>query len=194
MERYLWRMMMEAWWWLDGFFAWMVMEALLWWLGLVDALEAWLGWCVRGLDDDLVHGGSCIFLFYILPVSWSLPHLRVGSLKPLLVGSKRTLAGSSTKSWSSYFSWNWMICEDWSLPHWHIVSHGFYQYTIEFSIHIGCLSSMWLIYIYDSLMINKCGICFIRTGCKKILGKVRKFGKSILTLIHPPSQCDCCVQ
>ena len=43
----------------------------------------------------MVVGGSCAFLLYILPVSWSLPHLRVGSLKPLLVGSKRTLAGSS---------------------------------------------------------------------------------------------------
>ena len=75
-----------------------------------------------------------------------------------------------------------------------IVSHGFYQYTIEFSIHIWCLSSMRLIYSYDALMINKRGICFIRTGCKKLLGKVRKFGKSVHTLIHPPSQCDCCVQ
>ena len=43
-------------------------------------------------------------------------------------------------------------------------------------------------------MISKCGICCIRTGYKKLLGKVRKFGKSVLTLIHPPSQCDCCVQ
>ena len=43
----------------------------------------------------LYDGGSCVFLLYILPVSWSLPPLRVGSLKPLLVGSKRTLAGSS---------------------------------------------------------------------------------------------------
>ena len=43
-------------------------------------------------------------------------------------------------------------------------------------------------------MINKSGICYIRTGYKKLLGKVRKFGKSVLTLIHPPSQCGCCVQ
>ena len=48
-------------------------------------------WCFGGLDD----GGSCAFLLYILPVSWSLPPLRVGSLKPLLVGSKRTLVGPS---------------------------------------------------------------------------------------------------
>ena len=43
------------------------------------------------MDD----GGSCDFLLYILPVSWSLPPLRVGSLKPPLVGSKRTLVGPS---------------------------------------------------------------------------------------------------
>ena len=35
---------------------------------------------------------------------------------------------------------------------------------------------------------------YIRTGYKKLLGKVRKFSKSVHTLIHPPSQCDCHVQ
>ena len=65
-----------------------------------------------GLDDVLVDGGFGTlmiwrqFLFYILPIRWSLPHLRVEFLKPLLVGSKRTLAGSSKKSWNSYFSWS----------------------------------------------------------------------------------------
>ena len=34
----------------------------------------------------------------------------------------------------------------------------------------------------------------IRTGCKRLLGKVRKIGISVHTLIHPPSQCGCCVQ
>ena len=34
----------------------------------------------------------------------------------------------------------------------------------------------------------------IRTRCKRLLGKVRKFVISAHTLIHPPSQCDCCVQ
>ena len=43
-------------------------------------------------------------------------------------------------------------------------------------------------------MINKCGVCYLTTGCKKLLGKVRKFGRSVHTLIHPPSQCDCYVQ
>ena len=43
-------------------------------------------------------------------------------------------------------------------------------------------------------MINKCGICYIRTGYKKLLGKVRKIGISVHTLIHSPSQCGCCVQ
>ena len=35
-----------------------------------------------------------VVLFYILLSSWSLLPLRVGFLKPLLVGSKRTIAGS----------------------------------------------------------------------------------------------------
>ena len=52
------------------------------------------------MDDVLVDGGFGMlmiwrqFLFYTLPASWSLPPLRVGFLKPLLVGSKRTLARS----------------------------------------------------------------------------------------------------
>ena len=74
-----------------------------------------------------------------------------------------------------------------------IVSDGFYQYIIEFSIYIWCTLSTWLIYCF-ALKIHECGICFIRTGYKRLLGKVLKFGKSDLTLIHPPSQCDCCVQ
>ena len=88
---------------------------------------------------------------------------------------------------------NEKIWEDWSLPQ-HIVSNGFYQYTIEFSIHIWCLLSMWLIYCYNAFMVNKCGICYLRIGYKKLLGKVRKIGRSVHTLIHPPSQCGCCVQ
>ena len=136
MERYTWRWLL-----ID------VMEALRWLLEDDDVVLPWLmtwsfGWWSFGLDDVLVDGGFGTlmiwrqFLFYILLVSWSLPHLRVGFLKPLLVGSKRLQAGSCKKSWYSYFSWYWEIWEDWSLPQ-HIVSNGFYQYTIEFSIQIG---------------------------------------------------------
>ena len=55
-----------------------------------------------------------------------------------------------------------------------IVSNGFYQwiYINEFPIHIWCLLSIWLIYCYYALMINKCGICYLRTGCKKLLGRL----------------------
>lgn len=155
-------------------------------------MEVWLGWCLGWWRFWYVDDLETV-LFYILLVSWSLPHLRAGFLKPLLVGSKRTLVGSSNKSWNSYFSWYWEIWEDWSFLQ-HIVSNGFYQYIIEFSIHIWCLSSLWLIYSYYALMINKSDICYIRTGYKKLLGKVRKFGKSVITLIHPPFECDCCVQ
>ena len=64
---------------------------------------------------------------------------------------------------------------------------------IEFSIYIWCTLSTWFIYCY-ALKINKCGICCIRTGCKRLLGKVRKIGISVHTLIQPPSQCGCCAQ
>ena len=90
----------------------------------------------------MVDGGFCTFLFYVLPVSWSLPHLRVGSLKPLLVGSKRTLAGSSERVGTliSVGAERSVKIEVFHIDT--IVSHGFYQYTIKFSIHIWCLSSM----------------------------------------------------
>ena len=161
----------------DGGLAWMML-----WL-----MEAWLGWCLGWWRfwyvDDLGQ-----FLFYTLPTSWSLPPLRVGFLKPLLVGSKRTLAGSSRRvgtlisvgaEWSEKIE---VFCITTT-----IVSNGFYQWImIEFSIYIWCTLSTWFIHCY-ALKINKCGICFIRTGCKKLLGKVRKIGLSVHTLIHPPS-------
>ena len=64
---------------------------------------------------------------------------------------------------------------------------------IEFSIYIRCTLSTWFIYCY-ALKINRCCICYIRTGYKRLLGKVRKIGISVHTLIHPPSKCGCCVQ
>ena len=68
------------------------------------------------------------------------------------------------------------------------------EYIIDFSLYIWSTLSTWLIYCYYALKINKCCVCYLRTGCKKLLGKVRKIGKSVHTLIHPPSQCGCCVQ
>ena len=75
-----------------------------------------------------------------------------------------------------------------------IVSNGFYQWImIEFSIYIWCTLSTWFIYYY-ALKINKWCICYISTACKRLLGKVRKIGIKVHTLIHPPSQCGSCVQ
>ena len=68
------------------------------------------------------------------------------------------------------------------------------EYIIECSIYIWCTLSTWLIYFYYALKINKCCVCYLRTGYKKLLGNVRKIGRSVHTLIHPPSQCGCCVQ
>ena len=182
---------MILWWWHGGFEVTLedddaVLLCLMTWS--FDGGLTW--WCFGGL----VVGGSCAFLLYILPISWSLPPLRVGSLKPLLVGSKRTLAGSSERVGTLILVGAERSAK---IEVFHIdtiVLNGFYQYTIEFSIHIWCLSSLWLIYSYDALMINKCGICYIRTSYKKLLGKVRKICKSVHTLIHPPSQRGCCVQ
>ena len=42
--------------------------------------------------------------YFVLLASWVLYSLRVGFLKPLLVGSKRTLAGSSIRVGSLVFS------------------------------------------------------------------------------------------
>ena len=146
-------------------------------------------WCFGGLDD----GGSCASLLYILPVSWSLPPLRVGSLKPLLVGSKGTLAGPSEEL-ELLFSAGTERFAKIEVFHMPNCINGFYQWImIEFSIYIWCTLSIWFIYCY-ALKIHECGTCFIRTGYKRLLGKILKFGKSDLTLIHPPSQCDCCVQ
>ena len=160
---------------------WRLDDGVLWlggWLGyLTFDLVYILSWISRGLstclglelimtddaarwDDDEIDGYVVVVIvpYFVLLASWVLHTLRVGFLKPLLVGSKRTLAGSSIRVGSLVFSWSWKIWEDWSLPHRHkhIVSDGFYQYIIEFSIHIWCLSYMWFIYCYDALMINKC--------------------------------------
>ena len=88
------------------------------------------------------------------------------------------------------------ICEDRDLPHHHSLLYWMVfinEHIIEFSIYIWCTLSTWLIYSYYALKINKCCVCYLRTSCKKLLGKVRKIGRSVHTLIHPPSQCGCCV-
>ena len=111
-------------------------------------------------DDDQIDGYAVAVTvpYFTLLASWVLHTLRVGFLKPLLVGSKRTLVGSSIRVGSLVFSWNWKIWEDWSLPHRHkhIVFDGFYQYIIEFSILIWCLSFYVIDLLYDALMINQC--------------------------------------
>ena len=72
---------------------------------LVDDLEALLRWLMTWRFELELEIDLEAVLFYILLASWSLLHLRVGFLKPLLVGSERTQAGSCKKSWCSYFSW-----------------------------------------------------------------------------------------
>ena len=183
MVRYTWR--------------WFLVDVLLhmevifggWWLGaLIDGdfalVMIWLLWLMEALLHWWLGDSSCSTLYWQAGLatlegwipqnpSWLDPReYKLGLVKK--VGAEK-------------------IWEDWSLPQ-HIVSNGFYQYTIEFSIHIWCLLCMWLIYCYNVFMINKCGICYIRPGYKTLLGKVRNIGKSVHTLIHPSSQCGCCAQ
>ena len=68
--------------------------------------------------------------------------LRVGFLKPLLLGSKRTLAGSSKRVGSliSVGAERSEKIEVFHIATSQIVFDGFYQYIIEFSILIWCLS------------------------------------------------------
>ena len=146
-----------SWWWLliD------VMEALRWLLKdddvVLPLLMTWsFGWWRLGLDDVLVDGGfwwwfgwwSLWFvddletmLFYTLSISWSLPPLRVAFLKPLLVGSKRTLARSSERVGSliSVGAERSAKIEVFHIATSQIVSDGFYRYIIEFSILSWCL-------------------------------------------------------
>ena len=68
------------------------------------------------------------------------------------------------------------------------------EYIIEFSIYIWCTLSIWLSYYTYALTVNKCCLCYLRIDCKQLFGKVLKLGKNVHTLIHPPSQCGCCVQ
>ena len=123
-------------WWLE---TWLILGGFGDWLGdLTFDLVYILSWISRGLstclglelivtddaaswDDDQtdVYAVAMTVPTLFFFASWVLHTLRVGFLKPLLVGSKRTLVGSSTKSWISYFSWSWNIWEDWSLPHRH---------------------------------------------------------------------------
>ena len=77
----LWRLMMMCWWWtrLDD---WRLLTRM-------DDVTSSRWW-----SDRCVWSGSDGFLLFF-HASWVLHTLRVGSLKPLLVGSKRTLAGPS---------------------------------------------------------------------------------------------------
>ena len=140
---------------------WRLDDVALWlggWLGdLTFDLVYILSWISRGLstclglelivtddatswDDDQTDGYAVAVTvpFFVLLASWVLHTLRVGFLKPLLVGSKRTLAGSSIRVVSLVFSWNWKdlrrlksstspqaYCIWWFLSIYHWVFHSY---------------------------------------------------------------------
>ena len=98
------------------------------------------------LDRCICSGSDGFSLFFF--ASWVLHILRVGLLKPLLVWSKRTLARSSRRVGSLILvgAERSEKIEVFHIATSQIVSDGFYQYIIEFSILIWCLLFMWLIY------------------------------------------------
>ena len=85
------------------------------WVGSQEACLVVLAWelivtdDVASWDDDQTDGYAVAVtvLFFVLLASWVLHTLRVGFLKPLLVGSKRTQAGSCKSVGALIFSWNW---------------------------------------------------------------------------------------
>ena len=141
-----------GWWWHGGFEVTLkdddaMLLCLMTWS--FDGGLTW--WCFGGLDD----GGSCAFLLYILLVSWSLPPLRVGSLKPLLVGSKRILAGPSEelellfqlelkdlrrlKSSTSTLLYQWFLSmnNDW-------VFHLYLVHIVSLVYLLLCIKDSWM--------------------------------------------------
>ena len=58
--------------------------------------------------------------------------------------------------------------------------------SFPFTSSVSCLSS-WSIVLMHITWTVKCCLCYFRYGCKQLLRKVRKFGRSVHTLIHPPS-------
>ena len=85
------------------------------WVGSQEACLLVLAWelivtdDVASWDDDQTNGYAVAVTvpYFVLLASWVLHTLRVGFLKTLLVGSKRTQAGSCTRVGALIFSWNW---------------------------------------------------------------------------------------
>ena len=124
----------------------------IYWVGSQEACLLVLAWelivtdDVASWDDDQTDGYAVAVTvpYFILLASWVLHTLRVGFLKPLLVGSKRTQVGSCTRVGALIFSWNWKDLRRLksSASQQLIVSNGFYQWImIEFSIYIWCTLS-----------------------------------------------------
>ena len=118
------------------------------WVGSQEACLLVLAWelimtrmdDVASWDDDQTDGYTMAMtvLFFVLLASCVLHTLRVGFLKPLLVGSKRTQAGSCIRVGALVFSWNWKdlrrlkssaspqaYCIWWFLSIYHWVFHSY---------------------------------------------------------------------
>ena len=65
--------------------------------------------------------------------------------------------------------------------------------SFPFTYGVSCLSGWSIVLMHITWMVKSC-LCYFRSGRKQLFGKVRIFGTSVHTLIHPPSQCGCCVE
>jgi len=57
--------------------------------------------------------------------------------------------------------------------------------SFPFTIGVSCLSGWSIVLKHITWMVKYC-LYYFRSGCKQLLGKVRKFGRSVHTLIHTP--------
>ena len=124
-------------------------EQICWgqWLGsrLVECVSRWCGSCLSSSSGS----GT---LFYILHASWALQSLRVGFLKPLLVGAKRRKLVLLLSVGAEE------ICEDGSLPHSTAYCTGWFLsmnilLSFPFTSGVPCLFS-WAIVLMHWWLIN----------------------------------------
>ena len=154
-------------------------------------------WAADWWADDV----AVVWATVVAVVSYSIFYMQAGPCNPWgLDSSNSSWLDPRDTSWVLYIELVLLlsvgaeeICEYWSLPHsttyctWWFLSMNLYYWV--FHLHL-----VYLIYCTYALMVNKCYVCYLRSSCRKLFGKVRKLGKSVHTLIHPPSQCGCCVQ
>ena len=144
---------------------------------------------IKWLSDGWMSSSSGS-LFHILHASWVLLSLGVGLLKLLLIGFKRKQVGTCTQSWSSYTQL--VLIKSAKIEIFHsllylmVFINKYILLSFPFTSGVSCLSGWSIVLMHITWMV-KCCLCYFISGCKQLFGKVRNFGRSVHTLIHPPS-------